>query len=556
MRAATPLRMTLRVGLSTAFVGVVLVTAGVLCVVLVGQMREQMRRDLTARMRDVASVAAMGVAGDLHRQVRGRTDEASPTFLALKAALQDVKRRVPDLRFAYTIKRQPDGRLAFWVDAETDAEGTHVGDEVTVVTPALQAMFEPPFEARVEPDFYTDRWGTWLSAYAPVRATDGTLECIVGVDISAARIADAEWAAIRTILLTALVITLLVCGVGVWLSSRIARPLALLDASMQRVRGLHLDDAMVIESRFREIAQMADTLSAMQSGLRSFRKYVPKELVRELIEDGTEATLGTRGATLTVFFSDIAGFTSLAEATTPEGLAADLAEYFATITDTILASGGTVDKYIGDAVMAFWGAPKPLDAHAERGMRAALDVHARLDALNARRVAEGRAPITTRIGLATGEVVVGNFGYDERMNYTVMGDCVNLSSRLEGLNKQVGTRILVSEATQRAAGEAMVSRLLGAVAVKGKRAEVRVWTPVWPHADATAADLARVARWNAAVEQYMAGDFAGALPAFEAYLAEAPDDEPARQKVDACRRFIALPPEDTWDGALVAGVKS
>jgi adenylate cyclase len=142
------------------------------------------------------------------------------------------------------------------------------------------------------------------------------------------------------------------------------------------------------------------------------------------------------------------------------------------------------------------------------------------------------------------------------MNYTVMGDCVNLSSRLEGLNKQVGTRILVSEATQRAAGEAMVSRLLGAVAVKGKRAEVRVWTPVCPHADATAADLARVARWNAAVEQYMAGDFAGALPAFEAYLAEAPDDEPARQKVDACRRFIALPPEDTWDGALVAGVKS
>ena len=555
MSARTPWRMTLRVGLSTAFVGVVLVTAGVLCAVLVRQMHDQMRRDLTARMRDVASIAAMGISAPLHAQVTRREDEGAPAYRALEAHLQSVKRRVPELRFAYTVKRAADGRLVFWIDAETDEQGSHVGDEVTVRTPTLLRAFEPPFEPRVEPEFYTDKWGTWLSGYAPVLAADGTLECVVGVDISAARVAEAEWVAVRAMLWVALVVTLVVCAVGVWLSSRIVRPLALLDTAMGRVRGLHLDDSTVIESRFREIAQMADTLSAMQSGLRSFRKYVPKELVRELIEDGAEARLGTRSATLTVFFSDIEGFTTLAEATTPEGLAADLAEYFATITDAILASGGTVDKYIGDAVMAFWGAPRALETHAERAVRAALEVHARLDALNARRVAEGRAPISTRIGLATGEVVVGNFGYDERMNYTVMGDCVNLSSRLEGLNKYVGTRLLVSESTRRAAGEAVVARLLGAVAVKGKRAEVRVWAPVALRERATPEELSRVEAWNAAVELYIAGDFAAALPTFEAHAAVFPDDEPARQKVEACKRFIALPPQETWDGTLVMGVK-
>jgi len=547
--------MTLRVGLSAAFVGVVVVTAGALCAVLVEQMHDQMRRDLTARMRDVASVAAMGISAPLHAQVLRREDEGGPAHRALEANLQALKRRVPDLRFAYTIKQVPGGRLAFWIDAETDEQGSHVGDEVKVRTPTLLRAFEPPFEARVEPDFYSDAWGTWLSGYAPVLASDGTLECVVGIDISAARVAEAEWAAVRAMLWVALMVTLAVCLAGVWLSGRIVRPLALLDTAMGRVRGLHLEDSTVIESRFREIAQMADTLSAMQSGLRSFRKYVPKEVVRELIEDGAEARLGTRSATLTVFFSDIEGFTTLAESTTPEGLATDLAEYFATITDALLASGGTVDKYIGDAVMAFWGAPRALDVHAERAVRAALEVHARLDALNTRREAEGRAPIATRIGLATGQVVVGNFGYDERMNYTVMGDCVNLSSRLEGLNKQVGTRLLIAESTQRAAGDAVLSRLLGAVAVKGKRAEVRVWAPVTLRERAAPDAIKQVEAWNAAVELYIAGDFAGALPTFVAYATAHPEDEPARQKVEACQRYIALPPEGSWDGTLVIGGK-
>lgn len=551
----TPKRLTLRFGLSTAFVTMVLSTAVVICGLLLTRMHDIMRADLRQRMRDVASMAAMNLSGDAHRQVRGREDEATPTFAALKRHMQSVKAAVPELRFAYTIKRAADGSMAFWIDAETDAEGTHVGDEVTVVTETLKLAFQAPTQPYVEPEFYTDQWGTWLSGYAPVFASDGTLECLIGVDISAAKVAEAEWAAIRVLLLIAGAITLIVAVIGLWLSNRIVHPMAVLEANMAKVRELRLDGSVEIRSRFHEIVRMAETLSAMKSGLRSFSKYVPTELVRELIHDGAEAHLGARRAELTIFFSDIEGFTTIAESTTPEGLAADLADYFATITGTILESGGTVDKYIGDCVMAFWGAPRAVPDHAARAVETSLRVRSRLAELNARRATEGRPPIVTRIGLSTGEVVVGNFGYEARMNYTVMGDTVNLASRLEGLNKYVGTMLLVSESTMAASGGAILGRLLGAVAVKGKREGVRIWEPVAMRADAEAELIARVTEWNAAVERFMAQEFEAALPVFEAWAARNPDDEPASQKIEACRQFISLPPEPTWNGTVVMNTK-
>lgn len=552
---ATPKRLTLRFGLSTAFVTMVLSTAVVICGLLLTRMHDIMRADLRQRMRDVASMAAMDLSGDTHRQIRGREDEGTPTFLALKRHMQAVKAAVPELRFAYTIKRAADGTMAFWIDAETDAEGSHVGDEVTVVTETLKLAFQAPTQPYVEPEFYADKWGTWLSGYAPVFASDGTLECLVGVDISAAKVAEAEWAAIRVLLLIAGAITLIVAVIGLWLSNRIVHPMAVLEANMANVRELRLDGSVEIRSRFHEIVRMAETLSAMKSGLRSFSKYVPTELVRELIHDGAEAHLGARRAELTIFFSDIEGFTSIAESTTPEGLAADLADYFATITGTILESGGTVDKYIGDCVMAFWGAPRAVPDHAARAVETSLRVRSRLAELNARRATEGRPPIVTRIGLSTGEVVVGNFGYEARMNYTVMGDTVNLASRLEGLNKYVGTMLLVSESTMAAANGAILGRLLGAVAVKGKREGVRIWEPVAMRAEADATLVGRVGEWNAAVERFMAQEFEAALPVFEAWAARHPDDEPASQKIEACRQFISLPPEPTWNGTVVMNTK-
>ncbi|MCK6575270.1 hypothetical protein L6V77_29740 [Myxococcota bacterium] len=547
-------RLSLRVGLSTAFVLMVLGTASILCTVLFVQMRGIMRQDIRERIGDIAGLAALTLDGDLHAQVTGPADENTDAFRTLKARLQAVKASAPDLRFAYTIKRTSPDAFAFWIDAETDASGTKVGDPVTTVTALVQDAFERPRRQMVEPEFYSDEWGTWQSAYSPIYARDGRLEAIVGVDISAAKIAASERAALMVLFIVAVLITVPVALLGLLLSSRIVRPLNELEEAMARVRELNLDQNVALESRFREIVRMRDAVNAMKSGLRSFSKYVPTELVRELIREGNEATLGGRRAELTIFFSDIEGFTTLAEATTPEGLAADLADYFALMTGTILEAGGTVDKYIGDAVMAFWGAPSPRPDHAVSAVRTALLLRRKLDALNVDRVREGRPPINTRIGLATGEVIVGNFGYENRLNYTVMGDTVNLASRLEGLNKYVGTAALTNEATARATADTVVSRLLGTVAVKGKKEGVRIYEPLAAGADAV--PLApRVEAWNAAVERYLARDFEAALPTFEAWLAVEPDDEPAARLADQCRAFVAEPPGPEWTGTVIMDAK-
>lgn len=554
-RPAFPRRLiSLRVGLATAFVALVLATSSVLCAVLLQRMRDVMREDLRTRIADLAALSALAVDGELHARVTGPADEGSPAAGELRRRLQEVRAGAPDLRFVYTLRRTEPERIVFWIDASEGPDRSRIGDPVTKVTPRLREAFAQPARAMVEPEFYTDEWGTWLSAYSPVRARDGRLEAIVGVDLPAAAIAAKERAALQVLLGLAALVTVPVVLTGLWLSGRIVRPLRILEADMARVRQLDLEGDLRLESRFREIARMRDAVLGMKAGLRSFRKYVPTDLVRELIREGQEAELGARRAELTVFFSDIAGFTTLAESTTPEGLAADLAGYFDLMTSTILESGGTVDKYIGDAVMAFWGAPAARPDHAAAALRTAVLLRARLAELNADRERRGRPPIHTRIGLATGEVMVGNFGYAQRLNYTVMGDTVNLASRLEGLNQHVGTTVLCSEATARAAGPAVVTRLLGCVAVKGKREGVRIHEPLAAGADAPGL-AARATAWNAAFARYLARDFAGAAPAFAAWLAEDPADGPAARLVQQCREFATLPPGPDWNGTVVMTTK-
>lgn len=546
--------VSLRVGIATAFVVLVLATSAFLCAVLLQRMRAVMREDLRTRIADLAALAARAVDGELHARVTGPAAEGSPEVRELRRRLQEVRAGAPDLRFVYTVRQTAPDRFAFWIDASVGPDGSRIGDPVKSVTPSLREAFARPARAVVEPEFHADQWGTWLSAYSPVRARDGRLEAVVGVDLPAADIAAKERAAVLVLLGLAALVTVPVALSGFWLSGRIVQPLRTLEADMARVRHLDLEGDLVLESRFREIARMRDAVQGMKAGLRSFRKYVPTDLVRELIRDGQEAELGGRRAELTVFFSDIAGFTTLAESTTPEGLAADLAGYFDLMTRTILESGGTVDKYIGDAVMAFWGAPAARPDHAAAALRAALLLRGRLAELNAERRSRGRPPIHTRIGLATGEVMVGNFGYAQRLNYTVMGDTVNLASRLEGLNAHVGTTVLCSEATARAAGPAAVTRLLGCVAVKGKREGVRIHEPLaaGPEAPALAA---RAAAWNEAFARYLARDFAGAAPAFAAWLRESPGDEPAARLVEQCRAFAAHPPGPDWNGTVVMHAK-
>jgi adenylate cyclase len=339
------------------------------------------------------------------------------------------------------------------------------------------------------------------------------------------------------------------------LARRIAVPLTRLAAEMEEVGDFQLNVRPPVKTIFKEVATMDQSLLHMKGSLRSFSYYVPRDLVRAMLESGQEAALQGQTREMTVYFSDIAGMTSMAESMVPDQLVQLLSRYFDEMTQVIAAQDGTVDKFIGDAIMAFWGAPAPTADHAARACEAALWSQRKLAELRAARDVPGLANIHARIGIATGDVLVGNVGSHDRFNYTVMGDTVNLASRLEGLNKLYGTQILISDATGQALREWIVARPVGVAQVKGKRQCVEVWEPLClaSEDDAVARELTRM--FVQGLGAYLERDFRGAAEQYKAALRLRPDDKPAAILLERCREFLSAPPPTDWNGVYVASEK-
>jgi adenylate cyclase len=293
------------------------------------------------------------------------------------------------------------------------------------------------------------------------------------------------------------------------------------------------------------VALIDDSVQNMRKGLRSFKKYVPAEVVTRLLDSRKEAVIEGEKRELTIFFSDIADFTSISERLSPEALVARLGTYFEEVTGIIIQGSGTVDKFIGDAVMAFWGAPTPLAGHAELACQAALAAQESIARLNRRWLDEGGQPFRTRMGIHTGEAIVGNVGFEGRMNYTAIGDSVNLASRLEGLNKVYGTRILISETTLQAAGPAVLARAVDLVAVKGKERAIAIFELLAMRAEAPADLLSQAERSAEAFDHYRNQRWDAALR-----LLEGQADGPALVLAERCRLCRTHPPGADWDGVF------
>jgi adenylate cyclase len=280
---------------------------------------------------------------------------------------------------------------------------------------------------------------------------------------------------------------------------------------------------------------------------RMFGQYMSETVIDHLLEHPEKLKLGGERRRVTLFFSDLAAFTSLSERLPPETVVGLLNDYLSAMTEIILEEEGTVDKFEGDAIMAFWGAPLDQEDQALRACRAALAQHATLTELNRRFADLGLPPLSLRIGLHTGEAIVGNLGSQRRFDYTAVGDTVNLASRLEGLNKFYHTAIMASEATVLEAQSAVEFRELDLVAVKGREAPVRVYEVLTvtgalpPGVAAARQDFAR------GLERYRQGDFAGAAAHFALALTEAPDDGPSQIFLDRCQRLQIAPPPPDWD---------
>lgn len=548
-RSFQKLFFSLRFSLGTAFVSIAVLTSLLLGLSTYISVRAFIREGVRERLRDAASIAALQIDVEQHQRLSQRADETSAAYLNLKRSLQDIRGRMKEIRYIYTLRKDGTGKIHFVTDAEESAENvSHIGD-VADATPAMLAAFEPPYQVQVDSGFYTDKWGTWLSSYAPFFTAGGKLEGVLGMDMSAKQITDYEQSYLTIIILLALGVSLVVAILGITFSRRISHPLLRLAAEMSRIQNFELDHQPRISSRVKEIANMAEALENMKNGLRSFRKYVSADLVAELFRLNKEATLGAEKRTLTVMFSDIADFTSISEQIAPEILAGHLAVYFEGVTKIILQNRGTVDKYIGDAVMSFWGAPNPAVQHAELACRAALQCRHFLESLERESARKGEPVFRTRIGINSGEMIVGNMGFDERMNYTVIGDNVNLASRLEGLNKIYGTQIIISEHTHSLVNGEFESRLLDIVAVKGRSRGVAVYELISEKGKLDSGLKRFLDLFDEGFAFYLKKEWEEAVRVFQETCRLNPSDTPSQILLQRCRAYQRgdLPPEG-WTG--------
>ncbi|MDQ7090439.1 MAG: adenylate/guanylate cyclase domain-containing protein [Methylococcales bacterium] len=345
-----------------------------------------------------------------------------------------------------------------------------------------------------------------------------------------------------------LLLSVLFC---VWLSRSLSKPIESITQTMEQVKNLNFTDLKLFSSPIQEFQQMSDATTSMTQGLKGFLKYVPPSLVQQFIEKGEAAVVAEhQELNLSFFFSDIEGFTSIAEEVGPKELMTDLSHYFDQMTHIIvLKNQGTIDKYIGDSVMAFWGAPNYISDHSRLACYSALGCRRAIDSLNEQRRVEGKKAFNTRIGIHTGLAIVGHLGSNDRINYTVIGDNVNLASRIEGVNKIYHTNIIVSQITYRQVYQYFVFRPLDFIIVKGKNEGIKIYELITEKEDADEETLALVAKATKAFDYYLAGKFEQALAVYHDILKDNPQDHPAKVMIAKCEQFMKSLPDENWTGA-------
>lgn len=312
----------------------------------------------------------------------------------------------------------------------------------------------------------------YLALVSPATAT--LPQMLVGIAYPYDRVLGDAGRARRDGLIVSAVALALTLVAVVLAARRIARPLTLLTTRMRRIMALKFTGRPPPSSAIREIGELSTALGTMEVALATFARYVPSQIVRGIVTRHLSTDLGGQRKPVTVLFTDVTGFSTIAETLTPEEVMIRTGRYFGELGRPLMAGGATIDKYIGDSIMAFWNAPGDQPDHAALACRAVLAAAEKIDALNLQLVAEGAVPMLTRFGLHTGEAIVGNIGSADRMNYTVLGHTVNIAARLEGLNKTYGTRILVTESVRVAAGPGFRFRHVDTIAPRGTREAIRI----------------------------------------------------------------------------------
>ncbi len=321
------------------------------------------------------------------------------------------------------------------------------------------------------------------------------------------------------------------------LSHYISKPIAELSQEIDRIAELDLDGDRSVSSWILEISRIDASIASMRTALRSFAHYVPGEIAKRLMLKEHEIALGGDKKTVTIFFTDISDFTAIAEVLPIETVNVLLTDHFDALSQIILQCGGLIDKYMGDSIMSLWGTTEGSPDHATRACKAALLCQVRLSELNAKQ-RQARMPVfTTRMGITTGPAIVGNFGTAIRMNYSAIGDAVNMAFRLQTLNKIYGTKILIGEETANAIGPRFLVRPLERIEVKGRKKKLKVFELVgaFEEEPSIAPTSDQIELCTAFTEGYAAfkrGDLNEAKRLFLAVRARFPGDLPTQLFLD------------------------
>ena len=444
-------------------------------------------------------------------------------------------------------------RLETRLDAAVDDTRRHLNDEIERLLPLLDAGEAKPIaDSLARVDVLRDEINQKMDAirgdmFALLR-TDAELTIRKQSQVMAIAAALTLLAAVLGVLFAALV------------SAGVTRPVRRLLEGAKAVEAGHLDGTLVATSRD-EIGHLTTAFNQMVEQLRlkehlreTFGKYVDPRVVEGLIEGPALAAEGQRRV-MTVMFCDVKGFTSTSEGMTPQGLVKVMNRYFSTMSAPIRRHQGIIDKYIGDAIMAYWGPPFADDKEqAQLASLAALEMlqlvpqlRAELPELLGVRTLPNAFDL--RIGIATGEVLVGSIGSELMMSYTVMGDTVNLASRLEGANKEYGGRILVSEATVAGASVVIEAREIDRVVTLGQTQPQAVFEIMGRKGELTGTQLELRAHFSEGLAAYRAQRWREARHAFETALLVMPDDGPSMTFIKRIDKLIAAPPSEGWDGS-------
>ncbi len=283
---------------------------------------------------------------------------------------------------------------------------------------------------------------------------------------------------------------------------------------------------------------------------KAFSTYVSPAVVKELEKNPEKLELGGEEREITAFFSDIQGFTSISEKMGPRELVNFLNEFLSEMSDIILDARGTVDKFEGDAIIAFFGAPQPMADHALHACAGTIKMHHRLTILNQGWRAKGLPEIKMRTGLCSGKAIVGNMGTRDRMDYTMMGDTVNIAARLEGANKIYGIYSLISETTKRQLPDTIVTRQIDTIRVVGRKEPMDIHQLLGYEEDISEQTFQVLELYARGLERYKSMDFSKAIDFFTAALSIDPEEQPSQTMLSRCQNFLQAPPGQGWDGVF------